>query len=71
MKNALQPQPARQSPKEAQDARFHAGHVTAPDLIHAKGISDTPIPDPSAFDRQKCNLILIEVGFCKDQACTI
>jgi hypothetical protein len=49
--------------KEAQDALYKAGHGTAPDLIYAIGISDTPIPDPCAFDRKRCNLVLIEFGF--------
>ena len=30
---------------------------------------DTPTPDPTTFDRKKCNLILIEVGFRRDFRC--
>jgi len=56
-------------PKVAQDALYKAGHGTAPDLIYARGIPDTPSPDPGAFDRKRCNLILIEVGFCRNFGC--
>jgi hypothetical protein len=40
-----------------------------PDLVYAKGVPDTPSPDPSTFDRMKCNLILVETGLCKDFRC--
>ncbi len=56
-------------PHETHDALFRAGHGTAPDLIYAKRIPDTPSPDPNIFNRKKCNLILIEVGFCRDFGC--
>ncbi len=46
-----------------------AGHGTTPDIIYARGVPDTSSPDPSIFDRKKCNLILIEVGFCRDFGC--
>ncbi len=46
-----------------------AGHGTAPDLIYARGVPDTPSPDPSTIDRKKYNFILIEVGFCQDFGC--
>jgi hypothetical protein len=45
------------------------GHGTAPDLIYARGVPDTPSPDPSTPDRKKCNLIIIEVGFCQAFGC--
>jgi hypothetical protein len=48
---------------------YRKGHGTAPDLIYARGVPDTPSPDPSTFERQKRNLILIEVGFCRDFGC--
>ena len=53
-------------PHEIQEAMFRAGHGTAPDLIYAKGVPDTPTPDPSTSDRKQCILIIIEVGFCQD-----
>ena len=56
-------------PKEVHDALHKAGHGTAPDLIYARGILNAPNPDPVAFDRKKCNLILIKVGFCRDFGC--
>ena len=49
--------------QETQTALFTAGHETAPNLIYAREVPDTPAPDPSTFDRKKCNLILIEIGF--------
>ncbi len=56
-------------PRETQDFHFKADHGTAPNLIYAREIPDTPDPDPDAFDRKKCNLILIEVGSCMDFGC--
>ncbi len=54
---------------ETQETLFRAGHGTAPDLIYAKGVPDTPSPDPSTFDRKKSNLIFIEIEFCQDFGC--
>ena len=54
---------------ETQEALFRLGHGTAPDLIYARGVPDTPSPDPRIFDRKKCNLILLEIGFCQDFRC--
>ena len=51
---------------ETQEYLFKNGHGTAPDLIYAKKVPDTPAPDPTTFDRKKCNLILIEDGLCRD-----
>ena len=51
-------------PHETQEALFREGHGTAPDLIYARGVPDTPAPDPSTFDRKQCILIIIEVRFC-------
>ena len=56
-------------PLETQENLFLAGHGTAPDLICARGVPDTPSPDPSTIDRKKCNLMLIEVGICQDLGC--
>ncbi len=48
---------------------FAAGHGTAPDLIYARGVPDSPSPDPTSFDRKQCTLIIIEIGFCRDLGC--
>jgi hypothetical protein len=51
---------------------FEAGHGTSPDLIYARGVPDTPFPDPtSSFDKRQCILIIIEIGFCGDLGCDI
>jgi len=50
---------------------FEAGHGTTPDLIHARGVTDTPSPDPTSFDRKQCTLIIIKIGFCRDLGCDI
>ena len=49
-------------PEEAQ-ALFEAGHGTAPDLIYARGILDTPHPGQSTTDKKLCTLILLEDGY--------
>ena len=46
-----------------------AGHGTTPDLIYARGVPDTPTPDPTSFDKKQCNLIIVEIGFCRDLGC--
>ena len=56
-------------PHETHDALFAVGYGTALDLSYARGVPDTPLPDPSTFNRRKCNLILVEVGFCRDFGC--
>ncbi len=48
---------------------FEAGHGTTPDLIYARGVPDTPFPDPTYFDKKHCNLIIIEIGFYRDLGC--
>jgi hypothetical protein len=50
---------------------FEAGRGTAPDLIYARGVPDTPSPDPTSFNKKQCTLILIEIGFCKDLRCDV
>jgi hypothetical protein len=56
-------------PQEDTQMLFEAGHGTAPDLIYARGVPDSPDPDPNAFDRKQCSLIVIEIGFCRDFGC--
>ena len=48
---------------------FEAGHGTAPDLVYARGVPDTPSPNPPAFDKKMCSLIIVEIGFCRDIGC--
>jgi hypothetical protein len=50
---------------------FKAGHGTVPDLIYARGVPNTPSPDPTTFDRRQCTLILVEIGFYRDLGCDI
>ena len=50
---------------------FEAGHGTTPDLIYARGVPDTPFPDPTSFDIRQCILIIVEIGFCRDLGCDI
>jgi len=45
---------------------FEARHGTAPDLIYARGVQDTPSSDPTSFDRKQFTLIIVEIGFCRD-----
>jgi hypothetical protein len=50
---------------------FEAGHGTAPDLIYARKVPNTPSLDPIFFDIKQCTLILVEIDFCKDLGCDI
>ena len=53
-------------PQAASDhlRRHHQG--VAPDLLYARGVPNSPTPDPTSFDKSSCSLLLIEVGFCSD-----
>ncbi len=48
---------------------FDAGHGTTLDLLYARGVPETPSPEPSSFDKKKCTLIVVEIGFCRDLGC--
>ncbi len=48
---------------------YAAGHGTSPDLIYAKGVPDSPSPDPTSFNKKLCTLIIVEVGFYLDLRC--
>ncbi len=48
-----------------------AGYVTAPDLIYARGVPNTPSPDPTFFNIIQCTLIIVEIGFCIDLGCDV
>jgi len=50
---------------------FDVGHGTTPDLIYARGVPNTPSPDPTSFDRKECTLVIVEIGFCRDRGCDI
>ena len=41
---------------------FSAGHGTAPALIYARGVPDSPSSDPTSFNNTQCILILVEIG---------
>jgi hypothetical protein len=56
-------------PQEITQRLFEAGHGTAPDLIYARGVPDSPSPNPTSFDKKQCTLIIIEIGFCRDLGC--
>jgi hypothetical protein len=48
---------------------FEAGHGTAPDLIYARGVLDSPSHDPTSFGMKQRTLIVIEIGSCRDFGC--
>ena len=50
---------------------FDAGHGTTPDLIYARGVPDTPYPDPTSFDKKQCALIIAEFSLCMDLVCDV
>ena len=50
---------------------FQAGHGTAPDLIYARGVLNSPFLDPTSFNKKQCTLIIVEIGFCMDLGCDI
>jgi hypothetical protein len=50
---------------------FKAGHGRAPDLIYARGVPNTPSPDPASIDKKKCTLVIVEIGFRRDLGCDI
>ena len=37
--------------------------------IYARGVLDSPSPDPTSFERKQFTLIIVEVGFCRDLGC--
>ena len=45
------------------------GHGVTPDLVFGLGVPDVTDPTLAKFDRSKCTLVLIEVGFCADLRC--
>ena len=63
--------PAWILPHEDTQILYEAGHGTAPDLIYARGVPDSPSPNPASFDRKYCTLIIIEIGFCRDFGCVV
>ena len=53
-------------PTEETQALFEGGHGTAPDLIYARRVPDTPDPGQTNVDKKTCALILTEIGFSRD-----
>ncbi len=56
-------------PLETQEALFQERHGTAPNLIYAREVPNTPALDPTTFDRPQCALIILEICFCQDFVC--
>ena len=50
---------------------FDAGHGATLDLIYARGVPNTPSPDPTSFNKKQCTLIIVEIGFYRDLGCDI
>ena len=48
---------------------YSAGNGTAPDLIYARGVPDSPHPDQASFNKKTCTLIIIQIGFFTDLGC--
>jgi hypothetical protein len=48
---------------EETQASFQAGHGTTPDLIYARGVTESPSLDPIYFDRKHYTLIIVKIGF--------
>ena len=61
--------PAWMLSREETQELHAAGHGTTPDLFYAKGVPDSPSPDPTSFNKKLCTLIIIEVEFCQDLGC--
>jgi hypothetical protein len=53
-------------PRAKTQMMFEAGHGTAPDLIYARRVLNTPSPDPTSFNIMQCTIIIVEIGFCMD-----
>jgi len=43
-----------------------AGQGAAPDLIYVRGLPPDTDPSNQHFDRKDCNIIIVELGFCRD-----
>ena len=58
-------------PADELSSLISQGLGAAPDLIYARGIppSISSLTNPPPFDRMRCTLTLIEVGFCRDLGC--
>ena len=50
---------------------LEAGHGTTPDLIYARGVPNTPSPDPTSFNKMQCTLIIVEIVFWRDLGCDV
>jgi hypothetical protein len=56
-------------PQEDIDSLMAAGAGAAPDIIYARGVPSDSSLDFDAFNKKDCNLILFEVGICRDLGC--
>ena len=53
-------------PQEDLNVLREAGEGAAPDLIYVRGIPPDIDPFTTQFDRKDCNIIIVELGFCRD-----
>jgi hypothetical protein len=58
-------------PSEETQVLFQEGHGTAPNLIYARGVPESPSLYPTSFDMTQCTLVIVEVGFCMHLGCDI
>ena len=67
MHRGPEPHPGLDTTPRGPRGPIHGRTQHRPDLIHAIGLPDTPSPDLTTLDRKRCNLIIIEIGFCQDK----
>ena len=53
-------------PQEDTQLLLDTGLGGAPDLIYARGIPASINPETTPFDKTKCSLVVVEVGFYQD-----
>jgi hypothetical protein len=56
---------------DASDRLRAAKCGVTPDLVFGMGVPDVFDPSAAVFDKKRCTLVLIEVGFCADLRCHI
>ena len=56
-------------PGDISDALREVAAGVTPDIVMVHGVSDVLLPDPTTYDRSKCRVVIIEVGFCADLRC--
>jgi len=50
---------------------FLVGHGTAPDLIYAKRVPDSPSLNPTSFSKKHCTIFIVEIDMCRNLGCDI